>query len=617
MYVEQAAAAGCGRRRALRVAAGPAAAVLPRPMAAPVYGHTTAGNPLYVALGLDGDTSPSDEQIRSAYLRLCRENHPDKLATRQLSPEQLSAAVQRFEEATAAFRALSAPDASAAEASAGTGQVGAEAGLAPGCVGKDVRISGVVACVRRHGRSLSFVNIETTESDGTGKLQVQVVFCADHFEPRTNVGLPYQPFPTNKRDIQSGDVVQLHARWTALRKGKRLSLCVLSWQCQRPQIKPATIASTARRMGKVAMGGWVSCPICPRSSMKRFSRQGGLRNHLRAKHIDLLASADNADLWCDDVERRAELAGVFSRRGAGGTNPQNGDSQSRMSFVSMELANEDPGGLGSMMVHPALIAARDGDAAALQEQIAAGWTLFEPLSLDRRGASALDWASGGGHIACVRLLVPLASHSSACRRDGRGPAHWAARHGRTNVLQYLISQGADPNTRTTNGTTMLMFAAYGGHVETCQVLKGSGAKLDARNAWDCDVGHFAAMGGSVDSCLWVLNCGVNLDRRQRSGHTALHKAAEAGHSAVCSFLIQHMNTEQIKAVGDHGKSLESSKESTVVSPSRQEAGPTLLSSRTQLTEAQQQRRRHAHLPSTLALKSNHNELCTMLAAKGL
>jgi hypothetical protein len=42
-------------------------------------------------------------------------------------------------------------------------------------------------------------------------------------------------------------------------------------------------------------------------------------------------------------------------------------------------------------------------------------------------------------------------------------------------------------------------------------------------------GHFAGMGGSVRMCTWLgEECGLPLDRRQRSGHTALHKAADCG-----------------------------------------------------------------------------------------
>ncbi|CAJ1420073.1 unnamed protein product [Effrenium voratum] len=83
---------------------------------------------------------------------------------------------------------------------------------------------------------------------------------------------------------------------------------------------------------------------------------------------------------------------------------------------------------------------------------------------------------------------------------------------------------------------MLMLASYGGHVTSCAALLVLRADLHARNAWDCDVGHFAALGGSVDMCRWLLAQGLSLERPQSSGHTALHKAQEAGQQEVVRFL---------------------------------------------------------------------------------
>ena len=88
---------------------------------------------------------------------------------------------------------------------------------------------------------------------------------------------------------------------------------------------------------------------------------------------------------------------------------------------------------------------------------------------------------------------------------------------------------------------MLMLACFGGHVATGKALLAMGASIGARNAWDCDAGHFAGMGGCPVTCAWLADeCGVLLDRRQRSGHTALHKAADCGREEAVGFLLVPM-----------------------------------------------------------------------------
>ena len=103
-----------------------------------------------------------------------------------------------------------------------------------------------------------------------------------------------------------------------------------------------------------------------------------------------------------------------------------------MSFAqNTQLAMEEPGSTGLALIgaHPGLVAARDGDHAMLAGLLADGWQVFSRASLDRHGASALDWAAGAGHVRCVELLAPHAAGVVSCRRDGREAIHWAARHG--------------------------------------------------------------------------------------------------------------------------------------------------------------------------------------------
>ena len=53
------------------------------------------------------------------------------------------------------------------------------------------------------------------------------------------------------------------------------------------------------------------------------------------------------------------------------------------------------------------------------------------------------------------------------------------------------------------------------------------------------------MSGDVAILEWLANLGLRLDRRQRSGHAALHKAAEMGRLDVCRRLLSQLTVEQL------------------------------------------------------------------------
>ena len=461
----------------------------------------------------------------------------------------------------------------------------------------------------------------------------------------------------------------------------------------------------ARRSGRIAAAGWVNCPLCDATSGHILSRGVGLARHLDARHTlerdkvadravhataaaGMSAGGDAGDAarsdisvstaalrtaaiaaWHAELAGRADDAGIQLKRSAGESSQRSRpdrcgratgggcQQQPRMgaSFAqNSQHASEEPGSEGSEgssleQLHPGLMAARDGDVATVQRMCASGWSVFDEASLDRHGASALDWASGAGHLECVLLLAPHAANVVACRRDGRGPAHWAARHGRTEVLRHLLGLAGGgslaANARTTNGTTMLMFACYGGHVETAAALHAAHADLHAQNAWGCDAGHFAALGGSVDACRWLAAQGVALERKQRNGHSALHKAAEQGHLSCCRFLLGHLTAVQRERVGRlevermgqctegawerwAGRQKNAEEEEGVIETKMGKATETckepsscadaLADKMRQHAEQCHQKRRQVNLPSALARRQASHAACAdLLMAAGL
>ena len=85
-----------------------------------------------------------------------------------------------------------------------------------------------------------------------------------------------------------------------------------------------------------------------------------------------------------------------------------------------------------------------GDLAALQCMVAEG--RFDPKSaVDAKGASALLWAAGGGHLQMVQYLIEHAGCDPNFKQQGkrafqgRTALHWACRNGHLPVVRYLLS----------------------------------------------------------------------------------------------------------------------------------------------------------------------------------
>lgn len=401
-----------------------------------------------------------------------------------------------------------------------------------------VDLYGLVSQVQLRGKRLAFLFISLI---GTTDALQRVVFDRRRFDESSALG-----FPTTGSCEQCVHILAESALQSSDLFAKR-------WEIFLPAatLPPAISMATSTR----SECSWVCCPLCPRS-MRRFRLGRGLQEHLDAVHgADRPGNHDRAD-WHLKMEGSAKARGIFAQRSAAGLG-----GQRRGAFVGHEAD-----ALPALPALPALsgdvldgfdglAAAGRGDATALQRFLDAGWNLYAPGSLDRHGASALDWASGNGHIHCVELLLEAsACPLKATRLDGRACGHWAARFGRTEVLKLLLSCQVHPDVRTTTGITPLMLASYAGHTDACQILLDRRANLHHRNAFDCDAGHFAAMGGDVEMCRWLIHHGISFSRPQCSGHTGVHKAAECGSLDVLYFLLDQnaVTEEEIKKVRANG-----------------------------------------------------------------
>ena len=133
---------------------------------------------------------------------------------------------------------------------------------------------------------------------------------------------------------------------------------------------------------------------------------------------------------------------------------------------------------GCAPAHPLIVAARDGDAAAVDSLLAA----HEPLQArDANDETALDRAAEMGRLDIVKKLLDSGADLEESPRGNLTALMRACRHrGNVEVVRLLLSKGAAVNGRARSGTTPLMFAASSGRVDIAKILLAAGADPNAR-----------------------------------------------------------------------------------------------------------------------------------------
>ncbi|HQT00997.1 MAG: hypothetical protein B7Y26_02735 [Hydrogenophilales bacterium 16-64-46] len=152
-------------------------------------------------------------------------------------------------------------------------------------------------------------------------------------------------------------------------------------------------------------------------------------------------------------------------------------------------------------------AARAGDLAALQTQLAAG---VSPAAVDEAGETALMLAAQGGHVA---------------------------------VVKALIAAGADVNAASPQGWTALAKAAYNGetergYVEVVELLADAGANLDARIFFGITPLMLAAGGGDASVVEYLINRGADVLTPNEGGRTARMMANDRFYVDVINLLTE-------------------------------------------------------------------------------
>ena len=252
------------------------------------------------------------------------------------------------------------------------------------------------------------------------------------------------------------------------------------------------------------------------------------------------------------------------------------------------LAHLIQSGKVEALVDPGLDAARAGDYDALRGILLDEKIKWDPKSVrDRHGATALLWASGAGHLDCVKLLcevsrpdtAPIDPSSSSSHQTGRRAyagrtaLHWAARNGHLSIVKYLVlEKKVDVDCVTGEGTTAFSWAIWRGRLEVARWLVNEAhCVYSAVNTFGCNAAMWVAQGveeefsegieksirekgddcdevvsipSTTPTAQYVKSLGVTFRLLNANGHGVVHKAAQRRNRGMCAFLLGYASIEE-------------------------------------------------------------------------
>jgi len=139
---------------------------------------------------------------------------------------------------------------------------------------------------------------------------------------------------------------------------------------------------------------------------------------------------------------------------------------------------------------------------------------------DRKGYSALHWASANGHLPVVEALVKAGARVNLPDDQGCTPLHVASRNGNSDIVKFLLQKRADIDAHDALGFTPLHWSVVRGHLTVAKALIRSSANVDALDINGTLAIHWAARRGHRDLVeLLIVDGGSRVDQKDGSGMT--------------------------------------------------------------------------------------------------
>eukprot|EP00091_Calanus_sinicus_P023673 TRINITY_DN8114_c0_g1_i1.p1 TRINITY_DN8114_c0_g1~~TRINITY_DN8114_c0_g1_i1.p1 ORF type:complete len:159 (-),score=28.55 TRINITY_DN8114_c0_g1_i1:91-567(-) len=96
--------------------------------------------------------------------------------------------------------------------------------------------------------------------------------------------------------------------------------------------------------------------------------------------------------------------------------------------------------------------------------------------------SPLHWASKGGHLKIVEMLISRGARVHTTNMGDDTPLHLAAAHGHKDVLQILLRHKADVNFVNEHGNSALHYACFWEFTDIAEELIDAGALVAVQNS---------------------------------------------------------------------------------------------------------------------------------------
>jgi len=149
----------------------------------------------------------------------------------------------------------------------------------------------------------------------------------------------------------------------------------------------------------------------------------------------------------------------------------------------------------------------------------------------------LHWATMGGHLDVMRLLIANGADPNAKAKDGVTPIYGAIAYDHHEATDMLISKGASVKMKATGGLTPLHHACSYGREKLVRVFLDKGAPVDERDTQRDTPLHYASRKGHEKVVAVLLRNRAEAKAKNKRGETPLDLARAGGYENVARLLI--------------------------------------------------------------------------------